>query len=203
MRSRSKILLVGLTAALMLSMAVASASAGRLSVNTRNFTITWASLQLSTTGGVGPIRCPVTLSGSFHSNTIAKVRGALIGLMNRGTANTAGCTGGRATVNQEALPWHIRYNAFRGTLPSITGVDLALVGSKFTVESGGITCTTQTTATNPAIGVANVSGGVSTSITPDPSVTIPLRGGFFCGFAGNGSFSGTSTTSTTITVTLI
>jgi phospholipase/lecithinase/hemolysin len=203
MQNRSKLLLAALTATLMLSVAVTSASAGRLSVNTRNFTITWSRLQWSTTGGIGPIRCPTTLSGSFHSNTIAKVRGALIGLINRGTYNTAGCTGGRSTVNQEALPWHIRYNAFRGTLPNITGLDLAVVGAKVTLESGGITCTTQTTATNPLVFVRNVSSGVSSSVTPDSNATIPLRGSFFCGFAGNWSISETSTTATSVTITLI
>ncbi len=203
MRTRSKVLLVALTAALMLSMAVASASANRLRISSTAFTITWASLNLSTTGGVGPIRCPVTLSGNFHSATISKVAGALVGLMNRGTANTAGCTGGRATVNQEALPWHIRYRAFRGTLPNITGVDLGLVNAKFTVNASGLECTTTTTAANPAVGIANLSSGRLTSLTPDPNATIPLRGAFLCGFGGNGTFEGTSSSVTALTVTLI
>jgi hypothetical protein len=203
MRTRSKLLLAGLTAALLLATAVASATAGRLSVSSRSFTITWASLQFTTTGGIGPINCPITVNGSFHSNTITKATGALVGFVNRATVIGAGCTGGRATINQEALPWHVRYRAFRGTLPTITGVDFSTVGAKWTMESGGLACTTITTTANPVAGVANVSGGVVTSLTPDPSATIPLRSVFLCAIAGSGLFSNTSTTATTITVTLI
>lgn len=203
MRTRSKLLLAGLTATLLLATAVASATAGRLSVSSRNFTITWASLNLSTTGGTGPIRCPATLSGTFHSATISKVNGALVGSVNRGSINTTGCTGGRATVNQEALPWHVRYRAFRGTLPTITGLDLGLVGGKFTTEAAGLTCTSQTSATNPLVGVVDLSRGTVTSLTPDSSATIPLRSTFLCSFAGNGAFSGTSTSVSALTVTLI
>jgi hypothetical protein len=203
MRTHSKILLAGLTAALTLSIAVAGASANRLSVSTRTFTMTWASLTKTTTGGIGPIRCPFTMSGSFHSSTIAKVNGALIGHMNRASYNPAGCTGGRATINQEALPWHIRYRAFRGTLPNITGVDFGVIGAKITLEAAGLTCTNQSTATNPWVFVANLSAGRVTGVTPDSSATIPLRGSFLCSFAGNYTYSGTSSSVTALTITLI
>ncbi len=203
MRTRSKFLLAGLAAALLLSIAVTSATAGRLSVSSRSFTITWNSLNLSTTGGIGPIRCPTTLSGTFHSATMSKITGALVGSVNRGTINNAGCTGGRATVNQEALPWHVRYRAFRGTLPTISGVDFSLVGGKFTTEASGLSCTSITTAANPLVGIVNLGSGRVTSLTPDPSAIIPLRGAFLCGFSGSGTFEGTSSSVTALTITLI
>ncbi len=203
MRTRSKLLLAGLAAALLLSIAVTSATAGRLRVSSTTFTITWTSLNFSTTGGIGPIRCPVTINGNFHSATINKVTGALVGFVNRATVNGAGCTGGRATINQEALPWHIRYRAFRGALPAITGVDFSTVGAKWTAEAAGLSCTTITTAANPEVGIANLSSGRVTSLTPDGSAVIPLRGTFPCGFAGNGAFENQSTSVTAITITLI
>ncbi len=203
MRTQSRLLLAGLTAALTLSMALASASASRFSVSTRTFTITWSSLNMSTTGGIGPIRCPLTISGSFHSATMAKVAGALIGHLSRGSFNSAGCTGGRATINQEALPWHLRYRAFRGTLPTITGIDLGMIGVKWTLNAIGIECTTQSTATSPWVFIANLSSGRLTSLTPDANATIPLRGLFLCGLGGNGTLEGTSSSATSLTIRLI
>jgi len=189
---RSKLLFAGLSAALLLSMAVASASANKLSNSSRTFRIVWSSLELGSE--IGTVRCPVTLEGSFHSATISKVTNALIGYITRGTVVTASCTGGRATINQEALPWHIRYDSFRGTLPAITGITQTLIGSKFTVELGGLTCTTVTTATNPAKGISNIAAsGLVTGNRADELATIPLRGNFFCEIGGNGSFSGTGT----------
>jgi hypothetical protein len=200
MRTRSKLLLAGLTVALTLSVAVASSSAGRLSVSTRNFTITWSRLNKTTTGGGGPIGCPFTMSGSFHSSTLAKVSGALIGLINRSSYNSTTC--GAATVNQESLPWHIRYRSFRGTLPNISGVDLGVTGAKFTLNIGA-TCTNQWTVERPAVFIANLSAGRVTSFTPDSGATIPFRGSFFCNLAGNYTLEGTSSSVTALTITLI
>ena len=190
MRTRSKLLIAGFTAALMLTMAVSSASAGRLSVTNKNFRVVWNPLSLSSTAGVGPINCPVTLEGSFHSQTIRKTVGALVGYVTRGTTVPGSCTGGRATVNQASLPWHLRYRGFTGTLPNITGVSLGLIGARFTVNAAGINCTTTTTAEEPAVGIAEVGGGVITGMRADESFTIPLSGAF-CALAGRGRFAGT------------
>lgn len=203
MRTRSKLLLAGLTATLALAATLSSASANRLSFSTRAFTIAWASLNLSTTGGVGPIRCPVTISGNFHSSTISKVGSSLIGLINRGTAASASCTGGTLTIDQEALPWHVRYSAFRGTLPNISGFDLFMIGLKWDFMAAGIPCSSQTTPSNPLIGTININIGQIFNVTLDPRAIIPLRGGFLCGFAGNASFEGASSSATRITITLI
>jgi hypothetical protein len=136
MRTRSKLILAGLTASLLMGLAVSSATAGRLSVSNTRFRVTWASLNLKNFENEAEIRCPVTLEGSFHSATIRKAAGALIGAVTR--AITPGteppCTGGRATILQESLPWHLTYEAFRGTLPRIERVILLLRRYEFRVE---------------------------------------------------------------------
>jgi hypothetical protein len=191
MRTRSKLLLASLGAALLLSMAVSSASARDLSITNRQFRIVWRVLTLS--AAELNVRCPVTLEGSFHSSTIHKTLGALIGYMTRGTVVGNTCTGGRATVNQEALPWHIRYNGFSGTLPTITLIFTTLIGAKFTVESAGQVCISQTTTANPAKGriIVDPATGAGTDLRADETAGIPLRGSFFCPFLGNGSLVGT------------
>jgi hypothetical protein len=67
------------------------------------------------------VACPVTIEGSYHSATIRKVRGALIGVITRAVinGNNPPCEGGRATILQETLPWHITYDEFMGMLPNI------------------------------------------------------------------------------------
>lgn len=192
MRTRSKFALAGLAAALVLSIAVTSAHAERLSVSSRNFTVVWARLTKVTTGGFGPIECPITVSGSYHSSTISKVLGALIGFINRASVDSSGCTGGRETVNLESLPWHIRYRAFSGSLPNITSIVWGAVGVKWTLEAAGVSCTTQSTAANPWVFLSNLSSGRLVSVTAESSAGVPLRGSFFCSFAGNGSLQGTS-----------
>ena len=208
MRTRSKLLIAGFTAALMLTMAVSSASAGRLSVTNKNFRIVWSGLEFSSTSGVGPVRCPVTLEGSFHSATAKKVVGALVGYVTRGTTLAAACAGGRATINQSSLPWHIRYRGFLGSLPSIVGVAITAPDIEFTVNAGGINCTTRSTPEEPAGGIGVVgAGGVITSNRADESFTVPLNGPF-CGLASRGRFSGTGSvtllgTATSISIRLI
>jgi hypothetical protein len=192
MRTRTKLLFVGFTAALVFSMTVASASATRLSISNRNFRATFTPLTLGSTAGVR-ISCPVTLEGSFHSATINKTLEALIGHVTRASVTTASCTGGRATIAQSSLPWHIRYGGFTGTLPRLSGVILRLVGATFTVEDTetGATCTTRTTATQPGVGIVTVeANGLVTGLRADESRFIPLSGEFLCFFAGEGFFSG-------------
>jgi hypothetical protein len=59
--------------------------------------------------------CRLTLEGSLHTRTMAKVAGALLGYITRVTA--AECV---AAMLTETLPWHVRYEGFSGTLPNIT-----------------------------------------------------------------------------------
>jgi hypothetical protein len=210
MRTRSKLIISALAATLLMSFAVSSASASRLSVSNRNFRAVWSLLTLEAAGAV--INCPVTLEGSFHSATLAKRVGALIGHISRASVRggLAECLNtGTATIS--ALPWHVTYGGFQGTLPRPTGVVLQLIGARFTVDpAGGLPACTATTSTgSPARGIANLeAGGIVTGLTADPSAEIPLSEGFGCALF-TGSFSGTGTvkllgsTTTNIRVTLI
>src|SRR5438270_9952949 len=115
----SKLLIAVFSATVMMALAVSSASAAHLSTGNQNFRTVYTSLNFAEPSGFfGTISCRVTMEGSFHSATIAKVIGSLIGYVTRATAAT--CTGGGATINQPSLPWHVRYGGFTGTLPSIT-----------------------------------------------------------------------------------
>jgi len=211
MHRYTKLLLTSLTATAILAMAVSSATAAHLSVSNQNFRTTWTSLRFNAAGST--ILCPVTLEGSFHSATIAKTSGLLIGYITRASVNGARppCVGGTATVRTETLPWHIRYRSFTGTLPNISGIVVGLIGASFRVQpEGSLACNATTTATSPSIGTINVNTTthVAESLTPDPTARIPLEEGF-CVFAGSGSFEETSQSltvlgsTTRITVTLI
>jgi len=211
MHRYTKLLLASLTATAILAMAVSSATAAHLSVSNQNFRTTWTSLRFSAGGSI--VLCPVTLEGSFHSATIAKTAGLLIGYITRASVNGTEppCVGGTATVRTETLPWHIRYRSFTGTLPNISGVVVGLIGASFRVQpSGSLACNATTEATHPAVGTINVNTTthVAESLTPDPNARIPLESGF-CPFAGEGAFSEASQTltvlgsTTRITVTLI
>jgi hypothetical protein len=206
MRFRIKLLLAGLAAALLLSMAVGGASANRISLSNKNFRDVWTSIEL--TSETGTIRCPMTIEGSFHSAMIAKVA-ALVGHITRATTPSGTCTNGSKTINQEALPWHMHYTDYAGTLPAIWDIGFDIVGMKFTKTSGGLTCTSITTTANPARANANLGArGVIIGVRWDETAVIPARGGFFCELAGNWRFAGTGTmtllgTTTPIAMTLI
>jgi len=210
MRQRSKLLLAGLTAALLLSMAVGSASANRLSTNERNFRVVWNPLSLEAAEAI--VECNVTLEGSFHTNAITKEPGSLIGHITR-AALTRPCTGGTATILTETLPWHVVYGGYGGRLPAITGVTLLLLNASFRVDPASVflpACLARTTVENPAAGTAELNEELLvTGLTPDPTALIPLSGGFGCGIA-EGSFSSTNsivtrlgTTREDIKITLI
>ncbi len=202
MRHRSKLLLAGLCATFLLAAAVSSASANHLRVNEQGHRIVWSALEFNASAGSN-ITCAITLEGSFHSRTIAKVANALIGHVNR--ASVGACAGGSATMHTETLPWHEQYNSFTGTLPSITTVKLALVGARWRFRNSVETCEAGTTQAEPGFGTIELGArGEATGLRAEG--TINLRGGFLCGFA-TGTFAGRGSVRTagggTIVVTLI
>lgn len=205
MHKRSKLLFAAITAILVLAVAVGSASATRFGLSNRTYRATWSSLVLNP----GEVRCPVTLEGSFHSSTITKVIGALIGYTTRAIVNSPACTGGGATILIETLPWHNTYGGFIGPLPTISGILLNLINASFQVRLNlfGVTCLARSTAASPATGTVLIgAGGVVTGLRANPESRIPLTGG--CAFLGNATFEGTARTTvlnstTALTVTLI
>jgi hypothetical protein len=139
MRIRGKHMWPGLTATLIMGLAVDSASANRLSASAGRYRLTWAALRFfaDNESGTPAITCSVTIEGSFHSATIRKVTGALIGAATRGIVKSESCGGGNATILQEALPWHVTYEGFRGTLPTISGVEFLVRRYAFRIEASG------------------------------------------------------------------
>jgi hypothetical protein len=216
MASRWKVALAAFGAAVVLASAVGVASAGRFSVSNRSFRATWAPIKYQ--GGGFDVDCNVTIEGSFHSNTIAKVVGTLVGYVTRATV-TQPCTGGswyylngvevlRGTTVANTLPWHIRYRSFVGTLPNIQKIGLDIVDYSFLIESPLIFgCLFRSTAARPIQwNLVREGGGAITSVE-EPAVQIPLKeGGVGCPpeitFTGTGRFAVLGTT-TAIRVTLI
>jgi hypothetical protein len=68
-----------------MALAVTAATATRLASNgTGGFISRWNPMIFQAGGGVS-VSCPVTIAGSFHSRTIAKVSGALAGYITEST----------------------------------------------------------------------------------------------------------------------
>jgi hypothetical protein len=136
---RTRTALAASAAALVIALAVTSASAGRLSMSNQRFRITWAAIDFLS-DGVGLAECPVTLEGSFHSTTIRKINGGLIGFVTRAITNQNACyaLAGRAAFLE--LPWHIRYQSFSGTLPNITRIRTLIAGMAFSILDAGQLC---------------------------------------------------------------
>jgi hypothetical protein len=189
-----------------------TASARTFRISNQSIRSTWRRLEFR-----GPettlARCPLTIEGSFHSATIAKVRGALIGYITRATLGV--CETGRATILTAGLPWHITYESFRGPLPNITRIRLLLVSMALLAEQLGFRCLIQTTTARPASVEATIgAGGRVEGLVPDPVPQIPAvggLGGFGCpitegSFTTEGLDTGTVTllgTSNSIFITLI
>jgi len=124
MTSRARLALATLLAVSLFGIIVGNASANRLSINETRFRIVWNRLTFNEETAEARDVCPVTMEGSFHSGTIRKVLGALIGHVTRAAAGA--CTGGGLTILRETLPWHVTYEGFFGTLPRITGLLILL-----------------------------------------------------------------------------
>jgi hypothetical protein len=139
MRTRSKLILAALTASLLMGLAVSSATAGRFSTSNTRFRVTWNELRFFSDEAAFEQTCRVTLEGSFHSATVRKLPGTLIGAITRGIVDSANCRGilepRRATVLQETLPWHLTYESFAGTLPDITSITVLLRRYDFQISA--------------------------------------------------------------------
>jgi hypothetical protein len=135
------LIVAGLLATLAMVFATSSASARSFSLSNQQFRITWTMLLLYTEGaGVNPrTECPVTLEGSFHSRTIAKVRERLIGYVTRAISPNArppcAVDGSYAFLN-ESLPWHVTYESFTGALPRIETIRVAIHGVNVKLRIG-------------------------------------------------------------------
>jgi hypothetical protein len=210
MRKHTTSVIAAIAATLLLSIAVGVASANRIAQSEGRFRQVFPELHFGegTTPGSNDVVCSVTMEGSFHSRTMSKVLEALVGYVSRAIVSST-CTNGSARVFTETLPWHIRYGGFTGRLPEITGINLRLIGSRFSIHSNslGTTCTSTTSAANPAKGIVHVEqpGGAARTLETEGNAGIPT--GFECLFV-TGHFIGNSElfvlgSTTRITVTLV
>lgn len=184
---RSKLLLAALAAALMLAASVNAASANRLVRNEGAFRVTFSPLSFVPSFG-STVRCPVTLTGSYHSRTITKTAGSLIGYVNSVTVGT--CEAGTARARTETLPWHLQYASFAGTLPNITATTENLIRGSYEVQGEifGIRVTCRYTVPSQAAISNRESRGTVTSMSLGSESTSSETGGCPSGrFSGTGS----------------
>jgi len=144
MRMLIRLALAGLGAGLLLAGLVTAASANHLSVSNRSIRAVFPELVFESKEmqipPLEPIRCRVTMEGSFHSATFAKVREAEIGDITRAIVAHPCEVGGKEYFifngtetflrarPETSLPWAITYQTFSGTLPRLSAVNVNITG---------------------------------------------------------------------------
>lgn len=223
MHTRSRLLLGSLVVAVALGAMIATAPANRLSITERAFRITWAPMEIGLQPEPAIVRegitikdsCNVTMEGSFHSGTIVKVAGALIGYVTRASVDGSSCVeqnggGGRFRFLTETLPWHIRYAGFTGTLPNIAIVRINYIGMAVDVTNPMQNCLSRSTATEPAgwrIELELEHTGLISTFLAEEQIILPRPTGTGCVgylvyYQGRGRYTRLGTTEH-VTVTLI
>ncbi len=222
MPKTGRLALVAVFAASILAFAVASASARRIETSNQQVRIVWPTTSKlrftpNTANTTEPeVRCPVTVEGSFHSRTISKVCGQLIGYITR-AALPSGLTGcelnngvEEVRFNLETLPWHVSYASFSGTLPRISHLRRILRLIRLLVRVLGVSCSYLATEARPGFGedIINETTGVVTGFRIDETREIPgvAENSFLCPTRifsqGTGNVTAQGTT-TAITLKLV
>lgn len=198
-----RLLLAAAVTASAAALACSSASAIQLSLGEPTFRAVWTPARFVFAGVT--VSCNVTLEGSFHSTTFAKVERSLIGFVTRATPGS--CSNGTMSVLTATLPWHVQYGGFTGTLPDISTVSMRIVGMSGSWTFLGITCLARTEAGTPAGLIAERNGsGTITNFRWDESLPIPLTGSgcsSIRGRIGGTSSSATGSSGRSITLSLI
>ena len=185
-------------AAALFAVSTSTAFAGRLSLSSQTFRSTFSRLDFA--GGLGTVECDVTLEGSLHERTIAKVEGNLIGYITSAIVANR-CRRGSATILRESLPWHIRYLGFFGTLPNISSFESTIVRVEYQIKEPVFLITCLAAFGRLVSLFSRAAGGALTSMTFNGRLSTD------CG--AEGTFSGRSSSFTVlnsltmITVTLI
>jgi hypothetical protein len=192
MRQRTRIIVGGLTVAIALAAAVNTATARRIEVSEQHFLVLFRELTFEAAGN--QLVCSVNIEGSFHSRTISKVSGQLIGYITEAIVNGHPCIRNNLWLLNgienpqnagavQTLPWHILYLNFRGELPRITEIELKLIGVALRFEILGILCLYKTTPTKWMEGQIRVEAGRVTHLVVNEERRIPLlesQSGAFC-----------------------
>ena len=129
MRTLRNVVLGALATALAIGVLGSTASARRFVFSNETFRIAFR------IAGEPPrpelVSCPFTLEGSFHSRTLSKVSGQLIGYVTRAIMIESACRNGQGRFLAETLPWHVRYESFLGVLPNINAIRGQFIGLAF------------------------------------------------------------------------
>jgi hypothetical protein len=181
MRTARNIVLGALATAIAIGMLASLASARRFVFSEQRFRIAFPF------AGEPPrpelVSCPFTLEGSFHSRTLSKVPGQLIGYVTRAVILEEACRNGSARFLPEALPWHVRYESFTGFLPSIATIRAQFIGLavQFFFSRLGLTCLYITEPERPSrfILTREFEGAIN-SFRFDETALIPSRTGGMC-----------------------
>jgi hypothetical protein len=195
-----KVSLALVGAMVLLGAVVATASARNLSVSSQTLRAAFREVILN--GPFGTIACAVTVEGSFHQRTTAKIQATLVGYIT--SAILGVCSQGTATLLRETLPWHIRYLSFTGTLPNITTLRANVIGSSYRIrETFGTSCLGISTAAKPAI--VSFNRDVVTRVATSASLggLVPTDCGVEGGFTSTLGPITAGNNTTRITITLI
>jgi hypothetical protein len=183
MRRRTKLTLVklvlGAFVVILPLAAMAGAAAGRRIEASESLLYgLFTPLRMVSAEGSFSIACNITILATMISRTFSKVSGASIRRVGH-VVVAEPCTGGRARVLAETLPWDVRFNSFTGTLPSITSIRLQVVGMALQVEVLFGTCLYATSGAHPAMFDENLNAaGEATGIRALSEFRIPSQTGF-------------------------
>ncbi|HEX7289689.1 MAG TPA: hypothetical protein VF250_01070 [Conexibacter sp.] len=140
MKKHTSLLCALIAATAAMALLAGGASARNISTSSQQLRAVWNPLIVTEPGGAS-VRCPLTLEGSFHSSTLAKVNYSLTGYITSGSLGAPGsCTGGEGTLLTETLPWHTRYFGFTGTLPNISTISILVSGAAVRIRLPTGTC---------------------------------------------------------------
>jgi len=181
-----------LAAAALLAIATSDAGARQLRISALGLQGIWENVHFVTGGRT--VGCHMTLSGSFHSTTVAKIPHLHIGDLTR--ASVGSCVGGTATALTETLPWAFSYEAFSGRLPEIVGVNLLINGHRLRIRpEGSLACLLE--GEPPARGILGIEArGGATEMTWEAATEIALTGeGGLCTFVGRAHLEGVGSVS--------
>jgi hypothetical protein len=188
MRTRSKLVLAALVATACLAVAVGTANARRIEFSEQHIRAVWSIERAHFKGSNAAfaIECELTIEGSFHSRTLSKVCGQLIGYITVAEAPNL-CIGGEIAILNgveplpgggtapNTLPWHVRYHSFSGTLPTIERIRIQIIGAAILMWDALIECLYQSTAAKPLFAILHIVAGTLTTLQWDETSPIPLK----------------------------
>lgn len=180
-------------AAIVLASAATTAFATRFAFSENHFRVVWPAgerLVIESEPAGTRVKCPATLEGSFHSRTLSKVSGQLIGYITKAfVGNFNECVEANNVTNiiflnenqgvNNSLPWHIQYRLFTGILPRIETIEIGIINFSYLITTTlGATCLYASTAAFPAFMafLINIEGKI-TGLHANEAAKIPLHAG--------------------------